>query len=228
MSSSTSSSGSAGLSNEPVGSGNWKVRQGQCLESIALDTGHFWQKLWDLPENQEIKDKRQDPNTLLPGDLLSVPPIEEKQVPGATEQKHTFRRKGVPSILKVQCLRLDEPLADLPYRLVIDGKHFEGQTDSEGRVEQAIPPDAKEGCLIIREDEQEYEYELELGHLDPIETITGIKARLSNLGFDPGTINDREDQGYTAALARFQEKHELEVTGEPDQDTRDKLEEIAG
>ena len=211
------------LKDEPVGSGDYEVQQGDCVASIALETGHFWEKLWNLSENKEVKDARQDPNALLPGDRIHVPEIEEGTESGATEERHRFRRKGVPSKLRVRCMRFDEPLADRPYRLDIDGELFTGETDGEGMVEHPVPPNAKKGFLIVTKEDEEYRYEFDLGTLDPIDTTTGIKARLANLGFDPGPIDKDDTETYRAALRRFQEEHELEVTGDPDEATRDKL-----
>lgn len=215
-----------GLKDDPVGSGDHEVASGECMASIALGTGHFWEKLWNLSENGELKRIRKDPNTLLTGDRVHVPPIEEKTESGATEKRHRFRRKGVPSKLRIRCLRFDKPLANLPYRLDVDGKLSEGNTDGDGRVECPIPPGAKQGVLLVSKEGREYEFRFDLGTLPPIDTTVGIKSRLANLGFDPGEINAEDNETYRAALRRFQEKEKLEMTGDPDQATRDKLAEL--
>lgn len=215
-----------GLQDEPVGSGNHEVRRGECMASIAVATGHFWQKLWDLSENRDLKNERGDANALLPGDHVHIPDIEPKDETCQTEKRHRFRRKGVPSLIKIQVLRLGEPVADKPYRLDVDGQLMQGDTDSEGRIEEAIPPDARQAKLVVDNDGEEIRYELEVGGMDPINTTTGVKARLKNLGFDPGRIDMEDRPEYRAALSSFQERHELEKTAEPDQATRDKLSEL--
>ncbi len=216
-----------GLHDEPVGSGEHEVRRGECIASIAESRGHFWEKLWNLDGNRELKDTRGDPNALLPGDLVEVPEIEPKEESKDTEKRHRFRRKGVPSLLKLQVLRLGEPVADKPYQLQVDGKIIEGQTDSDGRIEEPIPPESREASLVVDNDGEEIRYDLELGGMDPVNTTTGVKARLKNLGFDPGPIDMENSAVYQTALNAFQEQHELEVTGVPDQETRDKLAELA-
>jgi hypothetical protein len=120
--------------------------------------------------------------------------------------------------------RQDEPLANVPYRLLIDGRQTEGQTDGEGRIEASIPPNAREGTLTLRPGtEQQRVIPLQLGHLDPLDTVPGIKERLGNLGFECGDREEEETPEYSAALSAFQEKHGLQVTGILDAATRDAL-----
>ncbi|MEW6505931.1 MAG: peptidoglycan-binding domain-containing protein, partial [Chloroflexota bacterium] len=69
---------------------------------------------------------------------------------------------------------------------------------------------------------------LNLGGLNPLSELSGIKHRLANLGFDCGDTSDEATSGLAAALRAFQEKHGLRVTGEADQATRDKLQELHG
>jgi len=158
--------------------------------------------------------------------MLYVPPIETKEVACSTDSKHLFCRKGVPSRLRIYCMHLDEPLAGLPYKMVIDGRIIKGKTGPKGLVEEPIPPDAREGFLVIQKKEREFRYDLDFGHLDPLETTTGVKARLANLGFDPGPIDQEERPEFTSALNRFQEKYGLEQTGKPDPPTLDKLDQV--
>ena len=43
------------------------VKPGDCILSIVDAKGFFWETLWEHPENGELREKRLDPNTLLPG-----------------------------------------------------------------------------------------------------------------------------------------------------------------
>lgn len=126
-------------------------------------------------------------------------------------------------------VRPDKPRANVPYVLTVDGKTFNGNTDGDGRIECSIPPNAREGMLIIEPGtERESAFPLKLGHLDPLSDVSGIKHRLANLGFDCGDRSDEMTPGAAAALSAFQEKHSLSVTGEADEATRDKLRELHG
>jgi hypothetical protein len=207
----------------PVGQGDYEVQDGDCMESIALAHGHFWEKLWNLADNSEVKRARKDPNVLLAGDRLTIPEIVVKEESGATDAKHRFRRKGVPSVFKAQCLYLDEPLANMPYTLDVDGKQFEGNTDGDGKVERPIPPDAKAARLVVGKKPDQFEYNFNLGSMNPVDTVSGMKQRLNNLGFAAGGEDDQVTDEFTAALLKFQKQYKLEETGEPDQPTKDKL-----
>ena len=123
----------------------------------------------------------------------------------------------------------DRPRANIPYILDIDGNLTEGTTDDDGMIEVRIPPNAKQGRLILEpRTVNERVLPLNLGGLNPLSEISGIKHRLKNLGFDCGDTSDEATPGLEAALRTFQEKHGLRVTGEADQPTKDKLKDLHG
>jgi N-acetylmuramoyl-L-alanine amidase len=206
------------------------VKQGDCIESIAKQHGYFWQTLWNHPRNAALKQSRKDPDVLFPGDVVHIPKKTEKLEPGETEQRHRFRCKGVPSKLRITLKdESDKPRTDLPYTLEIDGQTFSGTTDSEGGLQHSIPPNAKRGKLTVRPPEEEEEgYNLQLGHMDPVTEISGVQARLSNLGFECGQINGALSRMTQEGIRAFQAKHGLEITGRPDEATEQKLKEEHG
>jgi N-acetylmuramoyl-L-alanine amidase len=67
-----------------------------------------------------------------------------------------------------------------------------------------------------------------LGGLDPVNTPTGVQARLTNLGLDCGKIDGIIGPRTRLALERFQIKHNLEPTSELDDATLSRLESIHG
>lgn len=211
-----------------MGSGAYVVRQGDALESIALRAGLFWKTIWDAPENAELRRARHDPHVLLPGDRLHIPELRRREESGATETRHRFVRKGVPSKLHLVLQDEDgEPRADEPYTLVIDGETtYEGRTDGQGVIDHPIPPGARSGVLRVGDPPEEYP--LRLAHLDPIDSVLGQQARLANLGLYSGRLDGRRGPGLSSALRLFQEREGLDVTGEPDAATRDKLREVHG
>lgn len=58
------------------------------------------------------------------------------------------------------------------------------------------------------------EYELDLGYLSPVEFVTGIQARLSNLGYCQDEPSGSLDDDTRDAIRRFQKAQGLPETGE--------------
>jgi hypothetical protein len=215
----SSSQGGSG----PVGTGEYEVQQGDCIASIADAHGLFWQTIWNDPQNADLKRVRKNPNILFPGDRVHIPEKDLKWQSRPTEQKHQFVRLGVPEKLEIVVKSADEARANEKYRLVIDGKEFTGQTDGNGRLKQSIPPGSKMGVLTVGEGAAEQAFEIKLGHMDPIDEISGLQGRLNNLGFDCGEENGELNDVTVAAMQAFQAKAGIPVTREPDQATRDAL-----
>jgi len=214
---------------QPTGQGEHVVKEGDCVSSIAKDSGHFWETIWNHPENSQLKEARKDPNILLPKDKVTVPPITQKWEPGETEMRHRFVRRGEPSFLRLTVMDDEKPLATKPYKLIVDNHTHEGKTDSEGRIDAPIPGNAKKAKLIVgNEDEDDcFKWDLDLGHVDPVKCDDGVKKRLTNLGFDPpvGKRGGSEEEKYRQRLKEYQKTYELEETGEADEETQDCLKE---
>ena len=164
-----------------------KVKQGECISSIAEDYGFSWERIWNDLNNEELKQKRKDPNILYPGDEVVI--------------------------------------ADKEVREEIDGQSFSGKTNGEGRVEQRIPPNAKQGQLRLGEDGHEV-YNIQLGSLDPLSETAGVQQRLKNLGYECGSVDGETGPETREALIAFQKKHELGETGEINSETLDKLKQL--
>jgi hypothetical protein len=207
----------------PVGDGEYTVVEGDCVESIAVKTGHLWKTIWDHPRNASIKKARVSPNVLLPGDRLYIPEKVLKTVDRPTDQRHVFVREGLSSKLRLCIKRNGEPRSNQPYRLVIDGILVEGTTDGDGWIDMVIPADAKHGQLSVGEDPRHSEvFSLELGGMDPITEPTGIQKRLRSLGFACHATGEM-DEATLGAIALFQKGEDLEPTGELDSTTLEKL-----
>ncbi len=207
-----------------------KVQFGDCMSSIAEQYGFFWQTLWNLPQNAELKAKRGNPNVLMPNeDSVFVPEKELKTESRSTGQMHKFRVKNVPAKLRIQFMDEGKPRANVPYTLTIDGKVVSNpgdKTTSNGMVACSISPLAKQGTLVLGSGEDAEEYNLNLGHLNPAKDLSGIKQRLRNLGFYNGSINMELDDDTKNAIAAFQAVSGLNPTGELDKATESKLEQV--
>jgi hypothetical protein len=205
------------------------VSQGECLIRVSAENGYWWETLWNHADNAELKKGRKNPNVLLPEDRIRVPKVRLKTEDGATEQKHKFKCKIEPSILRLRVSVFDEPLANKPYKLEVEGKLYTGTTNGDGQIEQKVPCRARAGHLVVGEPPEEREYDLQIGDLDPLDTIAGIKERLNNLGYAAGPIcdwdyfNNWPVPAFRKALRKFQLNHDLKITGIVDKMTKDAL-----
>lgn len=200
----------------------YKVKQGDCISSIAFRSGLFWQTIWNHADNKQLKNDRKDPNALMPGDEVFVPDTRAKTASISAEAKHRFRRLGVPAKLRLQFLIDDDVRSNVKYKLYIDSELVkEDSTDGDGFLDESITPGASSGKVVLMDDDgNEEHYEFNLGTVDPLDTEEGVKKRLYNLGFDPSHLS--------SALKEFQEKHGLTVSGAIDRSTTDKLKTVFG
>src|SRR5689334_1917583 len=99
-----------------------RVADGECLSSIAYQYGFFPGTIWDAPENAALRRQRANPNVLRAGDVVTIPDPRVASSECATDERHVFRRKGVPERLRFQFLLAGEPRASEPYELEVDGE----------------------------------------------------------------------------------------------------------
>lgn len=199
----------------------YTVNPGDCLSRIAFEHGFLPDTIWNYPGNSELKGTRKDPNVLMAGDVVVIPDRELKEASKPSDKKHRFRKKGIPAKLKVRLLKKGKPRKNERYRLIIDGAMKEGATDGDGFINQPLPPDAIEGKLIVGEGTNSEVFMLQFGHVDPLLCDSGIAGRLHNLGYSVG-------ENLAGALRRFQADNQLDVTGEINDTTRNKLKEKFG
>jgi len=221
---------------------DYVVGPGDCMSSIAYANGFFWKTLWNLSANAALKTKRKNPNVLMTGDVIHIPDWTAKNEPGPTEQRHKFMLMGVPEKLHIQLLDYDhKPRPNVDYKLVIEGNWRSGTTDADGKLHESIPPDAVTGKLTfpapqlldgngnpIPAKPKDQTMILQLGHLNPISEVSGLKARLANLGLYKGPIDENLDAATQQAISAFQAKKGLPVTGDADDATRQELQELHG
>lgn len=211
----------------PVGTGEHVVKQGECVSSIASASGHFWETIWNDAQNAELREIRRDPYVLLPGDRVHVPPLRPKSETGQSEMRHRFRRKGQPEMLRIRVLADDEPRRNEPYEITIDGQKHAGVTDADGKLSCPIDARARRAVLRVGADDVE-EFVFELGELDPIDELSGVQGRLSNLGFHCWNRDGTWSEETEAAIRKFQHRYGLDQTGRPDEPTRAKLKSVYG
>src|SRR5579859_5901206 len=170
------------------------VKQGECLSRIASLYGFGdWRTLYEDPANAELRAMRPDPNVLCPGDVVFIPERSKRQERCSTDATYRFQiRRPKRTIRLVVLDAAGHPVAGAPYTLAIGDSTRAGVTDGAGVVECTVPLDAEQGTLVANG----HAWPLRIGHLDPVDEtpdggVTGIQARLRNLGYDPGRIDGR-------------------------------------
>jgi hypothetical protein len=212
------------------------VEQGDHLPQLAEEYGFSdWHTIWDDPNNAQLKEQRTDPGVLAPGDRLYIPDKKpsdgQKVATGATAR---FRlKRSLPKLRLVVCGFDGQPLADTDCTVTIDGAQTAARTGSDGLLELDLAPGAREATLEVNGQS----WALEIGHLDPVDTDTGLWARLRNLGYlvdeateeqDPSPDAPPDPAALAFAIELFQRDHELPIDGSNATSVKDKLRDIHG
>jgi Putative peptidoglycan binding domain len=208
------------------------VKQGEHVSRIAAEHGFSdFSTIWDHPNNAQLKQQRQNPNVLEPGDDLFIPERELREESGATEKRHRFRCHGTPLELRLRILDFDnQPLADAQCQLVVEGASRNFTTDADGCISQPIPRRTEDATLRFKDPLAPFDstIAIEIGHLDPVEEVSGQKARLANLGYYFHRDDGRDEERFNYGIQEFQCDHNLKVTGVCGPETQAKLKEIHG
>lgn len=203
----------------------YKVKKSDCISSIAAEHGLTPKRIWDHPDNADLKALRQDPDVLAAGDIVVIPDRAPKKIDRATGQRHSFLRKGIPKTVRIQFQTNGEPIGDRACEINLDGQWSQGETDAEGWLELRIQPSARVVRVLF---EDMAPMVILLGELEPVESTKGLQQRLSNLGLFDDPIDGQWSESLRLAVAGFQVRKELPETGEPDEATREALVADAG
>jgi putative peptidoglycan binding protein/LysM domain-containing protein len=212
----------------------YTVQQGDYLSNIAKEFGFSdYRTIWDHADNAELKSKRKNPNILYPGDKLVIPDRKLREENCAVDRKHTFKVKAPELRLRLVLEDMYErPIANARCLLAIDGDFRTIKTDGQGMIDEPLRPGTTSATLIIQDAEQTHlnfvEIPIKIGHLDPLEELSGQRARLKNLGFFPGISDDKNDSAFMTAVERFQAEHGLTVDGICGPKTQGKLKDVHG
>lgn len=199
------------------------VEQGEYLSLIGDRYGTSWQRIWNHPANEDIRNRRKSPNILHPGDELKIPDIEIREESVRTGVAHRFILERKPQIFRL-VLRdsFDQPMEGMEYELEIPGHDpIKKETGADGLIEAEIP----KGVSKIKMNALGKEFDIEVGSLDPVAHLTGVQQRLKNLNFDCGSVDADLGPKTRSALIRFQRWVGLPPSGLADEATRKGLEE---
>jgi N-acetylmuramoyl-L-alanine amidase len=202
------------------------VKEGEYLVKIAQDYGFDdYRAIWDHPQNAELKLQRKSANAIYPGDKLFIPDKDSSGAHYATGRHHVILLRPKQNILRIVFKSIDgEPVTDTECALKIGSESYALVTNSNGLIAELIPKNATEGKLSILETE----IPIQIGELDPVDTDTGQKVRLANLGYYLGPMDTDDEEQMKSAVEEFQCDQGLEVTGDCDAQSQAALKDAHG
>jgi N-acetylmuramoyl-L-alanine amidase len=209
------------------------VQQGDHLSKIARIFGFVdYTTIWNDPNNAKLKQKRQNPHVLYPGDQIYVADLQARDESCPTDLRHNFEARTTS--LKLRLVLEDHyegPIGNASCDLILDGQSGSLTTDSNGEIEQTILPTVRDGLLILKDPQtpaQNIAIPLKVGDLDPVEEVSGQQARLANLGYLAGSSAEPDERHMNSAVEEFQCDHGLTVDGICGPKTQAKLKQVHG
>ncbi|MEX1367212.1 MAG: peptidoglycan-binding protein [Nannocystaceae bacterium] len=207
------------------------VVDGECMWTLARTYGLDMDALWDA--NSTLGQDERSANVLAPGDVVQLPaPDSEPLEPAPLGQRITLECT-LPTARA--CLRFQDldgkARASLPavVRVISHGGRettWETTTDGDGCIDEPVPADAKTIDVVLDVEPEPQQYSFVFAYLDPITTVAGVQGRLANLGYHCGSERGELGPLTRRALREFQREHGLDETGQIDDPTRAKLEEL--
>jgi hypothetical protein len=186
---------------------------------------HGTSSIYAHPNNSDFRELRPNPNVIYRGDLVFIPELEAEQFDRATDCLHQFKLNQSRTLLRVVICEPENRPVSASYSIVADGLRRTGETGTDGLIQEVIPCHLEQASLevVIRRDGAPAimrHWTLKLGHLDPVEELSGIQARLNNLGYEAGSVNGLPGPRTEAAIRRFQEWAGLKVDGSAGENTQ--------
>jgi hypothetical protein len=181
------------------------IRQGDYLAKLAYKFGFDADTVWNDPKNAQLRQAgrlSQDPNILRPTDMLyipdSTPPTMHNVITGTT---NTFVA-NVPTVMLTVTFT-DQSLASQAY-VIQELPDLAGlSSGADGTVSFSAPATLKRATIVFADSGAMFE--CNIGHLDPIRTLSGVFQRLQNLGFieDDAVLDDSNREPVREALRAF-------------------------
>jgi N-acetylmuramoyl-L-alanine amidase len=208
------------------------VRQGECLATIARHYGYIDpMTIYNHSSNSELRKLRSNPFLLFPGDRVRIPDRPLKVAPCQTGRTHNFLVMLPTKKFRMVLARGDgRALEGIPWELQVLGVVHQGKTGADGVIEVEIDARASLAMLSTNGGTPQ---PVGIGHLNPMRQaddggVTGVQARLNNLGYSPGPVDGELGPKTRAAIRRFEEDQGMEPKGDISEALMKKLEQAHG
>ncbi|HLJ48128.1 MAG TPA: peptidoglycan-binding protein [Bryobacteraceae bacterium] len=203
----------------------YTVQQGDHASSIAEKFGFAdFATIWNDPLNAALRQIRDDPHVLNPGDQIAIPDKKDKKASAPSGQVSTFVLQGKKLQLRLMITdAVENPIANTPCQLTVDGKAQTLSTDANGIVSQPILRTARSGDLKLLD----FDAPIRIGDLDTIDQVSGQCARLNNLGYFAG-VPGGDSLQFRSAVEEFQCDNGLTLSGQCDAPTQAALKQVHG
>ncbi len=196
------------------------VAQGETLLRIAKQYGYQTSKaLYNHPSNAEFKALRPDPNLIYPGDKITIPPKKEKFMPLRASSINTFVVQNEKEYFRLQVSYDDgDDITGKRVVLNIGSQTIDTVLQSDGLIEVELNNnDALTGnvdlYLKAGETTPTKSFAVQIGNLDPIDTLSGVQGRCNMLGFNCGKVDGINGAKTKAGVREFQQAQQLQVDG---------------
>lgn len=227
---------------------DYVAKKNDHLLFLAKENNIPLKKLKDA--NPELK---RDPNLLFKGDdwsdgdTVKIPSPESKDESAGTGKTTTFEVDPTKLFLRLRVLNEDfTALKDADYELTVEDTPTpfvkKGKTDANGQIETDVPVKAQKGTLAVAvpppagqkgAGKTGMTWALDIGALNPIleqapddECVSGVQARLNNLGFHCGDVNGVSDETFEKQVESFRKTFGLAEGKTSDATLQNKLKEI--
>lgn len=211
------------------------VAQGETLLRIARQYGYKTSTaLYNHPSNAEFKALRPDPNLIFPGDIIKIPQKTEKFMPLKTGSKNTFVVRDEKEYFRLKVAYDDgDDITGKRIVLNIGSQTIDTVLQSDGLIEVELNNnDALTGSVDLYlkagDTTPTKSFAVQIGNLDPIDTLSGVQGRCNMLGFNCGKVDGVMGEKTRIGVKEFQYQHELEVDGIPGPKTKAKLQQVFG
>jgi hypothetical protein len=155
------------------------IRQGDTLAKVAHKLGFDAMTVWNDDANKDLRTLRPDPDILFPTDVLYVPESKSPVMHALkTGQINSFTSTEPTFPIKIRFV--DPPMANRSF-IVAELPELTGlTTHADGSLSIDVPVTL--GMLTLQFDGAKKPLVFNVGHTDPLTTVSGVFQRLQNLG----------------------------------------------